>query len=583
MDNPAIARIFSEIADLLEIKGENPFKIRAYRNASETIAHASEKLADLNEERLRAIPGIGKDLASKIREIAETGGARYHQDLLEQFPPTILDLLHLQGVGPKTVALLYTELGIKTIEELETACGDGRVRGLKGLGPKKEQLILRACAERKKYSGRHLLPDAAEAAALLLEYLRAECQTLVFDSVGSIRRGADTSGDIDILATGDDPHAMTTFTTYKLVERILGQGETKSSVRLFGGIQADLRLVPAESRGAAMQYFSGSKSHNIALRDRAIARGFKLNEYGLFRVDDGSLVAGRTEAEIYDALGLAEIPPELREGRGELEAAERHALPNLIRLEDIRGDIHAHTTETDGREDIEAMALAARDAGLQYLAITDHSKALAMANGLDEHRALAHARRVRNIGDRLEGITLLAGIECDIRVDGSMDLADDCLAQLDVVVASVHSAFNQDDAQMTDRMLRAVANPFVDIIGHPTGRILLRRDPYRLDLGRLIVAAAEAGVALEINCQVDRLDLSDTNAKAARDGGVTLVISTDSHASSGFRTMKWGVQVARRAWLTKEDVLNTRSVEGFRDGLRRNRRVSKEERRTKNE
>jgi DNA polymerase (family 10) len=583
MDNPAIARIFSEIADLLEIKGENPFKIRAYRNVSETIAHASEKLADLNEERLRAIPGIGKDLASKIREIAETGGARYHQDLLEQFPPTILDLLHLQGVGPKTVALLYTELGIKTIEELETACGDGRVRGLKGLGPKKEQLILRACAERKKYSGRHLLPDAAEAAALLLEYLRSECQTLVFDSVGSIRRGADTSGDIDILATGDDPHAMTTFTTYKLVERILGQGETKSSVRLFGGIQADLRLVPAESRGAAMQYFSGSKSHNIALRDRAIARGFKLNEYGLFRVDDGSLVAGRTEAEIYDALGLAEIPPELREGRGELEAAERHALPNLIRLEDIRGDIHAHTTETDGREDIEAMALAARDAGLQYLAITDHSKALAMANGLDEHRALAHARRVRNIGDRLEGITLLAGIECDIRVDGSMDLADDCLAQLDVVVASVHSAFNQDDAQMTDRMLRAVANPFVDIIGHPTGRILLRRDPYRLDLGRLIVAAAEAGVALEINCQVDRLDLSDTNAKAARDGGVTLVISTDSHASSGFRTMKWGVQVARRAWLTKEDVLNTRSVEGFRDGLRRNRRVSKEERRTKNE
>ena len=573
MENLAIARIFSEIADLLEIKSENSFKIRAYRNASETIAHATDKLAYLTDEQLRAIPGIGKELASKIREIAETGEARYHQDLLVQFPPTILDLLHLQGVGPKTVALLYSELGIKTIEELEAACGDGRVRGLKGLGLKKEQLILRACAERKQHTGRHLLPEAAEAAALLLEYLRAECPTVVFDNVGSIRRSADTSGDIDILATGSDPHVMTTFTMYKLVERILGQGETKSSVRLWGGIQADLRLVPADSRGAAMQYFTGSKSHNIALRDRAITRGLKLNEYGLFRVDDGALVAGRTEAEIYDALGLADIPPELREARGEIEAAEQRALPHLIRLEDVRGDIHAHTTETDGREDIEAMALAAREAGLEYLAITDHSKALAMANGLDEHRALAHARRVREIGNRLEGIALLAGIECDIRADGSMDLADDCLAELDVVVASVHSAFNQDETQMTDRMLRAVANPFVDIIGHPTGRILLRRDPYRLDVGRLIAAAAEAGVALEINCQIDRMDLSDTNAKSARDHGVKIVISTDSHARGGFRMMKWGVQVARRAWLTKEDVLNTKGVNDFKKALRRNRRM----------
>jgi DNA polymerase (family 10) len=573
LDNLAIARIFAEIADLLEIKSENPFKIRAYRNASETIAHATEKLAYLSEEQLRAIPGIGKDLASKLREIAETGEARYHQELLEQFPPTMLDLLHLQGVGPKTVALLYSELGIKTIEELEAACGDGRVRGLKGLGPKKEQLILRACAERKQHTGRHLLPDAAEAAALLLEYMRAECPTVAFDNVGSIRRGADTSGDIDILATGNDPHVMTTFTMYELVERILGQGETKSSVRLWGGIQADLRLVPAESRGAAMQYFTGSKSHNIALRDRALARGFKLNEYGLFRADDGSLVAGRTESEIYEALGLAEIPPELREARGELEAAEQRALPDLVRLEDIRGDIHSHTTETDGREDVETMGLAAREAGLEYLAITDHSKALAMANGLDEHRAIAHARHIREIGDRLEGITLLAGIECDIRADGSMDLADDCLAELDVVVASVHSAFNQDEAQMTDRMLRAIANPFVDIVGHPTGRILLRRDPYKLDLNRLIGAAAEAGVALEINCQAHRLDLSDANAKAARDRGVKIVISTDSHARGGVRLMKWGVQMARRAWLRKEDVLNTRGVEDFRAGLRRNRRA----------
>jgi DNA polymerase (family 10) len=572
VENLAIAQIFSEIADLLEIKAENSFKIRAYRNASETIAHATDKLAYLTVEQLRAIPGIGKDLASKIREIAETGEARYHQDLLEQFPPTILDLLRLQGVGPKTVALLYTELGIKTIEELEAACSDGRVRALKGLGPKKEQLILRACGERKQHAGRHLLPEAAEAAALLLDYLRAECPTVVFDNVGSIRRGADTSGDIDILATGADPHVMSTFTMYKLVERVLGQGDTKSSVRLWGGIQADLRLVPEESRGAAMQYFTGSKSHNIALRDRAIAHGFKLNEYGLFRVDDGTRVAGRTEAEIYEALGLSDIPPELREGRGEIEAAERRALPDLLTLQDIRGDIHSHTTETDGREDIETMALAARAAGLDYLAITDHSKALAMANGLDEHRAIAHARKVREIGERLEGITLLAGIECDILPDGSMDLADDCLAELDVVVASVHSAFTQDATQMTDRMLRAVSNPFVDIIGHPTGRILLRREPYKVDVIQLIDAAAAAGVALEINCQVDRLDLSDANAHAARDRGVTIVISTDAHSVGGFRVMKWGVQAARRAWLRKEDVLNTRPLEEFRAGLRRNRK-----------
>lgn len=574
MENLAIARIFGEIADLLEIKGENTFKIRAYRNASETIAHATEKLAYLSEEQLRAIAGIGKELASKIREIAETGEARYHQDLLQQFPPTILDLLRLQGVGPRTVALLYTELGVKTVEELEAACSDGRVRALKGLGPKKEQLILRACADRKQHTGRHLLPDAAEAASLLLDYLRAECPSVAFDSVGSIRRGADTSGDIDILATGADPHVMPTFTMYKLVERILGQGETKSSVRLWGGIQADLRLVPEESRGAAMQYFTGSKSHNVALRDRAIARGFKLNEYGLFRVGDGALVAGRTEAEIYAALGLAAIPPELREGRGEIEAAERRALPDLITLEAIRGDIHSHTTETDGRDDIETMALAARAAGLQYLAVTDHSRSLAMANGLDEHRAIAHARRVRDISDRLDGITLLAGIECDILPNGSMDLADDCLAELDVVVASVHSAFNQDETQMTDRMLRAISNPFVDIIGHPTGRILLRREPYKLDLLALIDAAAAAGVALEINCQVDRLDLSDANAKAARDRGVKLVISTDAHSAGGFRVMRWGVQVARRAWLTKQDVVNALPLEEFRAGLRRNR-VSK--------
>ena len=571
MENLAIARIFAEIADLLEIKSENPFKIRAYRNASETITHATEKLALLDEAGLRAIPGIGKDLAAKIKEIADTGEARYHRELLEQFPPTILDLLNLQGVGPKTVAQLYTELGITTIAELELACTDGRVRNLKGLGPKKEQLILRACADRRQHAGRHLLPDVADAAARLLEYLRSECPSVTFDHVGSLRRGVETIGDIDILAAGQDPRVMPMFTSYPLVERVLGQGETKSSVQLSGGIQADVRLVPDASRGAALQYFTGSKSHNIALRDRAISRGFKLNEYGLFRVEDAQLVAGRTEAEIYAALDLDVIPPELREARGEIEAAELRVLPQLVTLEDLRGDIHAHTTATDGRDDIEAMAIAARDAGLSYLAITDHSQALAMANGLDEARALEHARRVREIGGRLEGITLLAGIECDIRPDGALDLADDCLAQLDVVVASIHSAFNQETSELTDRMLRAVANPWVDIIGHPTGRRLLRREPYKVDLTSIFAAAATAGVALEINAQIDRLDLSDIHARAAHDRGIPIVISSDAHNRNAFSRLKWGVQVARRAWLTKEDVLNTREVSEFKAALRRNR------------
>ena len=570
MENLAIARIFSEIADLLEIKNDNPFKIRAYRSAAETIAHAAEKLSYCTEEQLRAISGIGKELAAKIREVAETGEIRYHRDLLEQFPPTILDLLHLQGVGPKTVALLYTQAGIRTLDELEAACKDGRLRELKGMGKKKEELILKALADRKLHTGRHLMPDAAEASTLLLEYLRAECPTVDFVAVGSLRRGVDTTGDIDILATGADPHVMSTFTIYKLVDRILAQGETKSSVLLWGGIQADLRLVLSESRGAAMQYFTGSKSHNIALRDRAIARGFKLNEYGLFRVQDSVAVAGANEDDIYERLGLSAIPPELREARGEIEAAAQRTLPTLVSLSDIRGDIHTHTTATDGREDIETMALAARDAGFSYLAITDHSKALAMANGLDEHRAIEHARRIREIGDRLDGITLLAGIECDIRPDGSMDLADDCLAELDVVVASVHSAFGQDESQMTERVLRAIANPYVDIVGHPTGRLLLKREPYKLNVPRVVDAAAASGVALEINCQVDRLDLCDTHAKLAHDKGVKIVISTDSHSRGGFRLMKWGAMVARRAWLTKEDVLNTQSVADFRASLRRN-------------
>jgi DNA polymerase (family 10) len=568
-----MARVLAETADLLALKDANPFKIRAYRTAADTLANCPEQAAGMDEARLLELPGIGRDLAARIRELAVEGDMSLHRELVAEFPPTILELLHLQGVGTKTVALLYTTLGIGSLDQLEQAARDGRLTALRGMGAKKTQLILKAIEERRRHSSRHLMPDVADAAASLLAYLEEQAPGVDFTPVGSLRRGVDTCGDLDVVATGGSPAVMETFTRYHPVERILGQGETKASVLLWGGLQADLRLVPPESRGAAFQYFTGSKAHNIALRDRAISRGLILNEYGLFNRDTNARLAGEHEAEIYEALDLAFIPPELRELRGEIEAAAEGRLPRLIERSDLRGDLHCHTTATDGRDEIETMALAAREAGLDYLAITDHSQALAMANGLDERRALEHAARIREIGRRIEGITLLAGIECDIRPDGTMDLADDCLAQLDLVIASIHSAFNQEPAQITDRMLRAIACPWVDIIGHPTGRLLLRREPYGVDMARVIAAAAETGVALEINSQIDRRDLSDSHARLARDRGVAITIASDAHSARGFHVLRWGVLTARRAWLTAADVLNCRGLDEFRAGLRRNRRT----------
>jgi len=571
LDNSAIARILREIADLLEIKDDNPFKIRAYRNGADIVSNHPHELSTLDETGLREIPGIGKDLAGKIREISQTGDAAFHRDLVAEFPPTILDLLNLQGVGPKTVATLYRELAVRTLDDLEKAAQDGRIRALRGMGAKKETLILKALEERKRFAGRHLLPDAHDAAAALVSYLRERAPDAAIEPVGSLRRGCDTCGDLDLLASGAPASLMADFVDYPPVERVLGHGETKSSVLLAGGFQADLRLVAADSRGAAMQYFTGSKAHNIALRDRAIDLGFKLNEYGLFRTDDDVRVAGEREEDIYGALGLDWIPPELREMRGELDAAGAHALPRLVDLADLRGDLHMHTTETDGKDDIRTMAEAARAAGLQYIAITDHSQALAMANGLDERRALEHAARIRAVDAEGLGIRLLAGVECDIRADGTLDLADDCLAALDLVIVSVHSAFDQERERMTDRILRAVAHPHVDVLGHPTGRRILKRQPYAVDMDAVVDAAARHGVALEINCQVDRLDLNDVNARLARERGVGLVISTDAHSRHAFGRLRWGILMARRAWLQPADVLNTRPFEQFRAGLRRHR------------
>jgi DNA polymerase (family X) len=569
VDNRAVAQVLGEIADLLEIKGENAFKIRAYRSASETIAAWPDAVARLEDQQLREIPGIGKDLAARIRELAASGTSAYHQELLAEFPQTILELLRLQGVGAKTVALLYSALNISSMDALAAAARDGRLRSLKGMGSKKEALILKAIEDRAKDTGRHLLADTAAVSAELVAYLRERAPAVDFIPVGSVRRGCETCGDIDILAVGGEPVLMDMLLQHPRVERVLGHGDTKSTVRLHGGYQADLRLVPPESRGAAMQYFTGSKAHNIVIRDRAVQRGLTLNEYGLYRVEDDTRIAGDSEESIYQALGLDWVAPELRENRGEIEAASRGALPRLVTLEDVRGDLHMHTTATDGRDDLDSMAAAAQRLGHEYIAITDHSKAMAMSNGLNESRALEHAARVRALNGRYEGLTLLAGIECDILADGTLDLSHDCLAQLDWVVASVHSHFGQEEPRMTERLLRAIECPWVDVLGHPTGRLLLRREPARVNMDLLTAAAARLGVALEINAQTARLDLNDAHARLARERGVRLVVSTDAHSVAALTNLRWGVHMARRAWASPDDILNTRGLAELRGLLRR--------------
>lgn len=570
LDNRAVARVLSEIADLLELKGENPFKIRAYRNGADVVAHAAEAAAGLDEAGLRSWAGIGKDLAIRIRDIAATGTCEIRQELLQEFPETLLDVLRLQGVGPKTVAMLYKELHIKSLDDLSQAAKTGRIRGLKGMGAKKEELILKALDERQRHAGRHLLSKATEVADALVAYLQSHAPTATIVTVGSVRRGGETSGDLDLLATGAGSALADAFVAYPTVERVLGHGPTKASVLLRGGYQADLRIVLPEQRGAAMQYFTGSKAHNIALRDRALERGWKLNEYGLFDPQDQA-IAGATEESIYEALGLAWIPPELRENRGELDAASRKALPDLIAHADLRGDVHMHTTESDGRESLETMVAAAQARGLEYIAITDHTQSLAMTNGLDESRVYAVSERIRSHSKTLKGFTVLAGIECDILADGSMDLDDDCLASLDIVVASVHSAMQQDEAEMTARVIKAIEHPSVDIVGHLTGRMLLRRDPSRVNVEKIIDAAAANGVALEINSQPYRLDLSDSHARLARDRGVKIAINSDAHEVDALGYTRWGILTARRAWLGKDDVLNTLPLAKFRKALRRNR------------
>jgi DNA polymerase (family 10) len=579
IDNKALANIFYETADLMEVAAEDSFRIRSYRRAGEAIESFDQQFAGIykDEKALLAIPGIGKSMAGHIRDVFATGKLPLHEELLKKYHPSMLDLLKIQGMGPKTIALIWDAFHVCDIDSVAKLAREGKLRELPRLSEKSEQKILKAIESYRQITGRFSLDVADEVARKMIEALKDLPCVDKITPAGSLRRGRETVGDLDMLITGTFTEAQRNkvidgILKFPGIQDVLAKGENKVSFKLRSGLQVDVRLLPPDSFGAALQYFTGSKSHSVALRQRALKMGLTLSEYGLAQVQDEKRVAGKTEEEIYKKLGLQFIPPELREATGEIEAAAAGTLPELVTLEDIQGDVHMHTVETDGKCTIEEMALAARDRGYKYMAITDHSKNLAFANGLDDKRAVEHIQRIRQAGKKIEGITVLAGIEVDILADGELDLSDSVLEQMDVVIASVHSHFNQDSSQMTDRLLRAVANPNTSIIGHPTGRRLLMRGGYSFDLDRVFVAAAQAGVAMEHNSYPERLDLSDVHLRMAKAKGVKFVINTDSHHTSHLEKMRYGVLQLRRAWLTKEDVLNTLPAEKFAKAMKRDRR-----------
>jgi DNA polymerase (family X) len=567
MENREIARLLSEVADLMEIAAEDGFRIRSYRNAASTIESYPERVEDIlrnPERKVTDIPGIGKGIAAVLDEIGKRGSFEKRDNLLQQFPATLLDLLRIQGLGSKGVALLYQHYKIATIDDLERICKEQKLRELPRMGAKLEEKVLKSIAQYRQRAGRFLLSFGKKSADELIPYLSETGGLDQIVAAGSLRRGKETIGDLDLLVTGPKAsEALERFVNHPKAHAVLGKGPNKASIQYgLEGLQVDLRALPHESYGAAMQYFTGSKEHNIILRLRAQKLGLTLNEYGLFRVDNEQRVAGEAEQEVYAQLGLAWIAPELRENCGEMEAALEGRLPKLVELSDIRGDLHMHTTETDGRASLEEMADAARALGYEYIAITDHSKALAMANGLDETRAVAFAKRVRELNRNGLGIHILSGLECDIRRDGALDLAEDALAELDIVVASVHSHMNLEPAEMTDRMLRALESPNIRILGHPTGRILMHRDPYPFDFERVAAQAARRNVYLEINASPERLDLGSAHIRTAKSLGAKFAISTDAHQTKhlGFN-MPFGVITARRGWLEAGDVLNTLSLQ----------------------
>ena len=577
MDNRTIAQLLSETADLLEIAAEDSFRIRSYRRAADAVESSTIQLSEIADDlkKLLEIPGIGKGMAANIQEMQATGKLTLREDLLAKYTPTMLDLLKLPGMGPKTVTLLWDALKIGSIEDLESAIAADKLKGLPRFGAKQIEKLRKGIDDYKKNSGRFLIDVAETAAEQLIAYLKKFPGLTTIEPAGSLRRGRETCGDLDILVTGpacEEGKASAAFyytAAYPPIADLIAKGQNKVSFRLRNGLQVDVRLLPESSYGAALQYFTGSKMHNVAIRQRALKRGYTLNEYALARLDDGSVVANATEHDIYRALGLDWIPPELRENNGEIEAAESGRLPHLIQQKDIRGDVHMHTNATDGRNTIREMADAALARGYEYIAITDHSKNLAMTNGLDDARALEHIRRIREVDQEMEGkIRVFPGIEVDILGDGQLDLSDEVLARMEVVVASVHSLFNQPEKEMTARVLRALENPYTRILGHPTGRLLLRREPFQIDLPAVLRRAAELGVAVEHNAYPDRLDLCDRDLRLAKELGCKIVVNTDSHHTTHMEKMRYGIRQVRRAWLTKHDVLNTLGPGEFLAALR---------------
>jgi len=574
MENHEIAAVFEEISNLMKILQEDPkwsFKAAAYDRARRSLESFHERVQDLANDpsrKLTEIPGIGADLAGKIKELLETGGCQYHQELLKKIPRSLLQLLELQGVGPQTVRLFHQELGVVTIEELEEAVKAGRLDGLPRTSAKTKANILKALEAFQRSVGRCRLDTAYETAEKLVEYLKERQEVEEVTPAGSLRRGRETVGDLDLLVTGTN-HAKIAeyFSKYSGVDQILGKGEDKVSVKLKNGMQVDVRLLESEQFGAALMYFTGSKEHNIALRERARKRGWKLSEYGLS--EDGKILASRTEEEIYKKFGMQWIPPELRENQGEIEAAEQGKLPKLVEVEDIKGDLQMHTTASDGKASVEQMAEAAKKLGYEYILITDHSKAVTIANGLDEKRAAENIKCIQAARKRVTGIEIWAGAEVDIMGDGRLDYPDELLKQFDIVLASVHSRMTMPADEMTTRLLKALENPYVRILGHPTGRQILRRDPFQFDVEKVFAAAKKQGVILELNANPERLDLSDRHVKLAKERGMKIVISTDAHRPENFKLMRYGVITARRGWLEKNDVLNTLPAGKFMDSLRK--------------
>ena len=576
MENLDVARTLTELADLLEIQGASPFRIRAYRNAVNTINSLSQPLKDMVAagEDLTELPGVGKSVAKYIGEFLTSGSISRLEEVSAEFPRSLVQLMRLDGVGPKKARKLFEELDVRTVDDLAAELEAGRVQTLDGFGVKSAAKILDAIEDHKKHTGRFQIRETERLIAGLLEHMQSAPGVARIELAGSLRRRKETIGDVDILAEldGDGTPVVDHFVSFSGAQRVVGAGSTKGSIVLHSGLQVDLRVIPSRSFGAALQYFSGSKEHNVAVRSRAVRQGLRVNEWGVFRVpeteddepigkEDGERLAGDTEQSVYEVLGMSWVPPELRENRGEVEAACEDELPELVSLEDIRGDLQMHSTWSDGKASVEEMARSCLERGYEYFALTDHSQAMAMVQGLTPERAREQWAEIEQVQELVPGIRILKSVEVDILKDGSLDMPDDVLEQLDVLVISVHSFMDQNKKTMTDRVLRAMQHPSADILAHPTGRIINRREPFELDVEAVLEAAADLSVAVELNANPNRLDFSDVHVHRAKELAVPVVISTDAHSPRGLADMRFGVDQARRGWLEASDVLNTRSVE----------------------